>query len=182
MEVKELSLPGLMLIKPKAFQDARGFFLESYNQNTYNANGIDTLFVQDNHSFSKRGTIRGMHFQSTPGQAKLIRVAHGEIFDVAVDIRPESKTFGRWLGVYLNGEEHHQLYIPIGFAHGFCVTSPEAHVMYKTSSVYNGATEIGFQWNDPHVGIQWPIEQPIISERDQKAPSFQELDFSRYAK
>ncbi len=175
MEVVELHLKGLKLIKPKVFKDTRGFFLETYNQTTYHAAGIIEEFVQDNHSFSKKGTIRGMHFQSTPGQAKLIRVPIGTIFDVAVDIRPQSPTFKQWQGVILNGEEHHQLFIPIGFAHGFCVLSDEAHVIYKVSSLYDPKTEVGFRWNDPSIGIEWPIDPPITSERDQHSPTFGEL-------
>ena len=136
MEVVELSLKGLKLIKPKVFKDSRGFFLESYNEATYQEAGIDASFVQDNHSFSQKNTVRGMHFQTIPGQAKLLRVSQGEIFDVAVDIRPDSPTFGKWEGVILNSTNHHQLFVPIGFAHGFCVLSEEAHVMYKVSSLY----------------------------------------------
>ena len=176
MEVVELSLKGLKLIKPKVFKDSRGFFLESYNEATYQQAGIDASFVQDNHSFSQKNTVRGMHFQTIPGQAKLLRVSQGEIFDVAVDIRPDSPTFGKWEGVILNSTNHHQLFVPIGFAHGFCVLSEEAHVMYKVSSLYNPSTEVGFRWNDQTINIQWPVTNPIVSERDQKAPLFNELD------
>jgi len=175
MEVIELRLPGLKLIKPKVFKDDRGFFIESYNEERYHQNGITTHFVQDNHSCSQKHTIRGMHFQTTPGQAKLIRVAQGVIYDVAVDIRPDSPTFGQWEAVTLNGEEHHQLLVPIGFAHGFCVLSDTAHVLYKTSSVYSAATEKGFRWDDPSIGILWPTNTPIVSERDLKAPLFKEI-------
>lgn len=177
MEIVDLRLKGLKLIKPKIFKDSRGFFLESYNQAIYQQNGIDPIFVQDNHSFSQKDTIRGMHFQSKPGQAKLLRVSHGEIFDVAVDIRPDSPTFGEWEGVILNDQNHYQLFIPVGFAHGFCVLSQDAHVMYKVSSLYNAATEMGFRWNDPSINIKWPTINPIVSDRDQKAPLFTEYHF-----
>lgn len=174
MEVVDLVLKGLKLIKPVVFGDHRGFFLETYQKEIYEQMGIKDSFVQDNHSFSKMGCIRGMHFQSSPGQAKLIRVAVGTIFDVAVDMRKDSLTYGKWEGVILNGMSHHQLYIPVGFAHGFCVLSDEAHVIYKVSSPYNPKTEMGFRFDDPDVNIQWPISNPILSERDLKAPSFNE--------
>lgn len=176
MEANNLRLEGLILIKPKVFQDHRGFFLETFQQSVYEKLGIQCSFVQDNHSFSKKGCIRGMHFQSFPGQAKLIRVAVGKIFDVAVDIRPHSPTYGQWEGVVLDDQSHHQLFIPIGFAHGFCVLSPEAHVLYKVSHPYEPNFEKGFRWDDPSVNIQWPVENPIISERDQQAPFFHELN------
>lgn len=172
MEVEPLELEGLLLIKPKVFRDHRGFFLETFQQSTCDKIGIKCPFVQDNHSYSKQGCIRGMHFQTVPGQAKLIRIATGKIFDVAVDIRPHSPTFGQWKGVILDDQSHHQLFIPVGFAHGFCVLSPEAHVLYKVSSPYDATYEKGFRWNDPTINIQWPIEHPIISERDQQAPDF----------
>lgn len=177
MEIVDLRLKGLKLIKPKIFKDSRGFFLESYNQTLYQRNGITPIFVQDNHSFSQKDTIRGMHFQSKPGQAKLLRVSHGEIFDVAVDIRPDSPTFGQWEGVILNDQNHYQLFVPIGFAHGFCVLSPDAHVMYKVSSPYDATTEMGFRWNDPIINITWPTINPVVSDRDQKAPLFNECHF-----
>jgi dTDP-4-dehydrorhamnose 3,5-epimerase len=128
--------------------------------------------VQDNHSRSRRGTLRGLHYQSTPGQAKLIRVARGRIFDVAVDIRPRSPTLGRWHGVELSDEDHHQLYIPVGFAHGFCVLSEEADVTYKCSSVYAAETERTIRWDDPEIGVEWPIDAPLLSERDQGGEPF----------
>lgn len=175
MEVIDLKLKGLKLIKPKVFQDERGFFLETYQEEAYQQLGIPCSFVQDNHSFSQYGCIRGMHFQSLPGQAKLVRVAEGEIFDVAVDIRPDSPTFGQWESVVLDGKSHHQLFIPVGFAHGFCVMSPKVHVLYRVSHPYIPASEKGFRWDDPNVKIDWPIKNPILSERDQKAPFFEEI-------
>jgi dTDP-4-dehydrorhamnose 3,5-epimerase len=175
LNVKELGLKGVKLIQPRVFTDSRGFFFESYHEPRYEEFGIKCRFVQDNHSYSKQGTIRGMHFQKHPGQDKLIRVVHGKIFDVFVDIRPESPTYCHWEGVYLDAEEHRQLFIPIGFAHGFCVVSHEAHVLYKVSSVYNPETECGFRWDDPTVGINWPISGPCISERDSSAKFLKDL-------
>ena len=175
MIVTELKIEGPKLIQPKLFRDERGFFLECYQQALYKKEGIDCHFVQDNHSYSKKGTIRGMHFQSSPGQAKLVSVVRGKIFDVVVDIRKDSPTFGKWEGVYLDGESHCQLYIPIGFAHGFCVVSDEAHVYYKVSSSYDPVTERGFRYDDPAVGIIWPILKPILSTKDRAAPLLREV-------
>lgn len=177
MQITDLNLAGLKLIKPKVFSDSRGFFMESFQQSLLEAAGLPAYFPQDNHSYSQKDCIRGMHFQSTPGQAKLIRVAVGKIFDVAVDIRPDSPTFGQWEGVILDDESHCQLFIPVGFAHGFCVLSEEAHVMYKVTSPYDPKTEKGFRFDDPEINIQWPTENPLFSERDQKAPFFSELNF-----
>jgi dTDP-4-dehydrorhamnose 3,5-epimerase len=177
MQIIDLKLSGLKLIKPKVFKDNRGFFLESFQQSAYSKCGITETFQQDNHSYSQKGCIRGLHFQSFPGQAKLIRVAVGKIFDVAVDIRPDSSTFGQWEGVILDDQEHQQLFIPVGFAHGFCVLSDEAHVMYKVTNPYDPRYEKGFRWDDPEVNIQWPCEEPIISDRDQQAPFLKDMDF-----
>ncbi|MCB1081643.1 MAG: dTDP-4-dehydrorhamnose 3,5-epimerase [Chlamydiia bacterium] len=176
MKIQNLKLPGAKLISPTVFHDERGYFLESHQQVRYKDLGIDETFVQDNHSFSKEGVIRGMHFQA--GQAKLVRVASGKIYDVIVDIRPDSPTFGKWEGVILGGADHQQLYIPEGFAHGFCVLSPEAHVLYKISSYYNKEIEQGFRFDDPEIGIDWPIKAAIVSERDRANPYFYELRWS----
>ena len=176
MQITKMELEGVFKLCPKVFFDDRGFFYESFKESFLRESGIGEPFVQDNHSFSQKNTVRGMHFQTIPGQAKLLRVSQGEIFDVAVDIRPDSPTFGKWEGVILNSTNHHQLFVPIGFAHGFCVLSEEAHVMYKVSSLYNPSTEVGFRWNDQTINIQWPVTNPIVSERDQKAPLFNELD------
>lgn len=176
MEVIDLRLADLKLIKPKVFKDNRGFFLESFHQPLYEKMGIPGSFSQDNHSFSQKGCVRGMHFQTIPGQAKLIRVAVGKIYDVAVDIRPDSPTYGQWEAVLLDDQNHHQLFVPIGFAHGFCVLSEEAHVLYKVSSPYDPKHEKGFRWNDPTVNIKWPVENPIVSERDQHALFFDEIE------
>lgn len=171
MEVIDLCLPGLKLIKPKIFKDARGFFFESFQQSVYEKMGLPA-FVQDNHSFSRQGCIRGMHFQSFPGQAKLIRAGVGTIYDVAVDIRPDSPTYKQWEAVVLDDQSHHQLFIPVGFAHGFCVLTPEAHVLYKVSTPYDPRFEKGFRWDDPMINIKWPVDSPLVSERDQQASFF----------
>lgn len=173
MQVEDLSLPGLKLIRPRVFRDPRGFFFESYHEPRFRAAGIDCVFVQDNHSRSVKDTLRGLHYQSSPGQAKLLRVTSGRIFDVAVDIRPDSPTFGKWEGAYLDAEEHAQLFIPIGFAHGFCVTSDTADVCYKVTSVYDAATECSIRWNDPDIGVTWPTSTPLLSPRDIDAETFQ---------
>jgi dTDP-4-dehydrorhamnose 3,5-epimerase len=169
MLVEHFACDGLKLLRPKVFRDDRGFFFESYSQPKYRDAGITCEFVQDNHSSSCRDTLRGLHFSA--GQAKLMRVASGKIFDVAVDIRKGSPTFGQWQGVYLDSEEHAQFFIPAGFAHGFCVMTETADVVYKISSVYDPAQEKGFAWNDPEVGVAWPVMVPILSERDKKAPA-----------
>ena len=179
MEIIDLALKGLKLVKPKVFRDDRGFFLESFRDSHFKELGLQSDFAQDNHSYSQKDCIRGLHFQSYPGQAKLIRAAIGKIFDVAVDIRPDSPTFGQWEAVILDGEHHHQLFIPVGFAHGFCVLSDEAHVMYKVSTPYHPDHEKGFRWNDPDVAIQWPTESPIVSARDTISPFFKEIEFSK---
>ena len=165
-------LDGLLLIQPQVFGDERGFFLESYNASRYRAAGIEAAFVQDNHSRSVRGTLRGLHYQSSPGQAKLVRVTQGRVFDVAVDIRPGSPSLGRWVGVELDAETHRQLFIPVGFAHGFCVLSDVAEVQYKVSSVYDSSTECSIRYDDPDLGVRWPTEEPLLSARDQSAESF----------
>jgi dTDP-4-dehydrorhamnose 3,5-epimerase len=173
---------GLKLLTPKLHRDARGFFLETYSEARYQQAGIDCKFVQDNQSRSGADTLRGMHFQTQPGQAKLVRVTLGRIFDVAVDIRPQSSTFGRWQGVYLDAELHQQLFVPVGFAHGFCVVSEAAEVLYKVSSPYNVATESGFANNDPEVGIVWPCDAPQVSDRDRAAQPFAALPHPASAK
>lgn len=174
MEVRELSLPGVKLICSKIFYDNRGFFRETFRKPAYAQAGIDCDFVQDNHSYSKQGTIRGMHFQRSPGQAKLVSVVHGKIFDVFVDIRPDSPTFGKWDGVYLDAASGDQMLVPVGYAHGFCVLSDEAHVSYKVSNVYDPQEERCFRFDDPFVGIRWPIALPVLSDRDRTSPLLQE--------
>lgn len=172
MKVSKLSLEGVLLLEPTIFRDERGFFLERYRNSRYKELGIASDFSQDNHSYSSQGTLRGLHFQSGEGQDKLISVISGTIFDVAVDIRLDSPTFGKWLGVILEDQKMEQLFIPKGFAHGFCVLSREAHVVYKVSPDYDPKKEMGFVWNDAEVGIDWPIDTPLLSEKDRLAPSF----------
>lgn len=172
MMLQKLPLAGLQLVIPKIFGDERGWFLETWNHASFANHGITTQFVQDNHSRSIRNTLRGLHFQSAPGQAKLVRCTLGSIWDVAVDIRPQSPTFGKWHAEILDAEKHAMLYIPNGFAHGFCVLSDWAEVQYKVSSLYNAATETGIAWNDAELGVAWPIENPLLSTRDQQNQSF----------
>lgn len=172
MNVIDTPLSGVKLVKPKVFPDARGFFVETYQFTRYAASGIDVEFVQDNHSRSVKGILRGLHYQSTPGQAKLVRAATGRIYDVVVDIRPGSSTFGKHFGCFLDDVEHHQLFVPVGFAHGFCVISESADVCYKVSSPYNPQTECSLRFDDPALAIQWPVEEPLVSERDRNAESF----------
>lgn len=175
MEIFDLELEGIKLIYPDIYGDDRGFFLETYSRSKYVELGISTHFLQDNLSFSKQGTIRGMHFQSSPGQTKLIQVLQGEILDVVVDLREDSKTFKQWMGVTLEETKKAQLLIPHYFAHGFCVISKTALVKYKVSSEYNPETEKGFAFDDPEIGINWPENNPHLSQRDQKAPKFAEV-------
>ncbi len=175
MQVEQTRLPGVLVITPRVFPDPRGFFLESYNQEAFRGQGIDTVFVQDNHSRSTRNTLRGLHFQIPPAeQVKLVRVVRGAIWDVAVDIGAGSPCLGRWVGVELSAENFRQLLIPAGYAHGFCVLSDEAEVLYKTSHVYSPQHERSILWNDPQLSIDWPVQRPLLSERDQRAASFAE--------
>lgn len=162
-------LPEVILVEPAVFPDDRGFFLETHHQEKYARGGIPHLFVQDNHSFSRQGTLRGLHAQVQAPQGKLVRAVQGEIFDVAVDIRPGSPTFRRWVARHLSGENHRQLWVPPGFAHGFCVLSESAHVQYKCTTFYCGDDEIGIAWNDPAIGIEWPVQEPLLSEKDREA-------------
>lgn len=165
-------LPGVVIFTPRVHRDARGFILESYNQELWREQGIATVFVQDNHSQSVQGTLRGLHFQVAPAaQAKLVRVVRGAVWDVAVDIRRGSPTLGRWVGVELSATNFRQLYIPEGFAHGFCVLTPEAEFLYKVSHLYSPAHEQGIAWNDPQLSIPWPVAQPLLSDRDRRARS-----------
>ena len=171
MQIEELSLKGIKLIRPDIYSDDRGFFLETFHCERY---GLGCTFVQDNYSCSKKGTIRGMHYQSGDGQAKLVSCVKGVIWDVVVDMRRESETFGKWLGFQLDDVSRHQLFVPVGFAHGFCVLSDEAHVSYKVSRFYDPKTECGFSYRDEEVGIEWPIENPVLSRRDLEAVSMSE--------
>ena len=172
MQVMDLKLPGLKLILPRVFRDERGFFFESYCYPLLAKSGIDLSFIQDNVSFSHKGTVRGLHFQSSPGQAKWVLCVQGAIWDVAVDIRPESPTFMQWEAVELDDQNHKQLFIPKGFAHGFCVLSSTARVHYKVSAPYDPKTERTIRWNDPDLKIPWPVKNPLLSPRDQISPLF----------
>jgi dTDP-4-dehydrorhamnose 3,5-epimerase len=175
MEFRRLGLDGVILVAPDVIHDARGFFLETYHRDKYAAGGIPETFVQDNQSFSRQGVLRGLHAQLRHPQGKLVRAIVGEIFDVAVDIRPDSPTFGRWAGAMLTADNAYQLYVPPGFAHGFCVLSETAHVQYKCTDVYQPGDEIGVVWNDPEIGIEWPLENPVLNEKDSKAPRLAEI-------
>jgi dTDP-4-dehydrorhamnose 3,5-epimerase len=171
MRVLETEIPGVLIVEPEVFIDARGFFLESYQAEAYRQHGIAGPFVQDNHSLSVAGTIRGLHLQLGRVQGKLIRVIEGEIFDVAVDARRGSPTFGRSVCVILSAANFRQCYIPPGFAHGFCVLSQVAQVEYKCTDFYDAASEIGIIWNDPLLAIPWPVRDPVLSSRDRANPT-----------
>jgi dTDP-4-dehydrorhamnose 3,5-epimerase len=170
VRVVPTSIPEVLIVEPAVHIDSRGFFLETYHADRYREHGIDGPFVQDNHSKSSGGTLRGLHLQLRRPQGKLVRVIDGEIFDVGVDVRPGSPTFGRWVGATLSADNFKQLYVPPGFAHGFCVLSSTAEVEYKCTTVYDRSDEIGIAWNDPALAIKWPIDQPTLSVRDQQLP------------
>ena len=175
-EFIRLSIPDVILIKSHIFKDQRGFFLENFKESDFKENGIDIKFVQDNFSYSLKEVLRGLHFQKPPkAQAKLVTALTGKIFDVAVDIRINSKTYGKWVAEILSEENHSSLYIPEGFAHGFCVLSDDANVFYKTSQEYSLENEDGIHWNDPELNIAWPIENPKLSEKDQTFPFLKNL-------
>jgi dTDP-4-dehydrorhamnose 3,5-epimerase len=171
----ETKLDGLALIEPVVHGDSRGFMLESFAREEWAALGVDVEFVQQNHSRSSKGTLRGIHFQTSPGQAKLVRCARGQIVDVAVDLRRQSPTFGQWEAHVLDDEKHHQLFVPVGFGHGFAVLSEVADVTYQVSSLYDPATEKGIAWDDPEVGVDWQVADPLLSERDKTAPKLSEV-------
>lgn len=175
MKVIKTELENVLIIEPKVHSDSRGSFFESYVKKKYEDCGIKDEFLQDNHSISRKGVLRGLHFQEDPWQIKLVRVIRGEVFDVAVDIRKGSPTFGKWSGVKLSEENHRQLYIPAGFAHGFCVLSETAEFLYKCSEYYAPSGERGILWNDPDIGIAWPVKDPILSEKDARLPLLRDL-------
>ncbi len=175
MKIRTTPIEGLIIIEPDVFADNRGFFTETYQVRKYTEIGIESVFVQDNLSFSSQGTLRGLHSQITRPQAKLVHVISGEIFDVAVDLRIGSPTFGKWEGVTLSGENHLQLFIPEGFAHGFCVLSENAYFAYKCSDFYAPEDEGGIVWSDPEIAIQWPVDSPNISEKDKRLPYLNSL-------
>jgi dTDP-4-dehydrorhamnose 3,5-epimerase len=170
------TLPGVVIIEPKVFVDDRGFFMETYKRSDFAAAGLDVEFVQENQSKSVRGTLRGLHLQRPPrAQAKLVRVLQGEIFDIAVDIRQQSRTFRQWVSVTLSAENRRSIFIPAGYAHGFCVVSPEAEVVYKTTEEYAPELEWGVKWDDPQLAIPWPASAPVLSPRDNRWPTLAEM-------
>jgi dTDP-4-dehydrorhamnose 3,5-epimerase len=174
---KKLDIQDVILVEAKAFPDERGFFLESFKESIFASNGINTRFVQDNFSHSIKGVLRGLHYQKNPkAQAKLVIALRGEIFDVAVDIRKGSPTYGKWVGEILSENNHKLLYIPEGFAHGFCVLSEEADVLYKVNQEYSPEDEMGIMWNDSEINIKWPIDKPILHEKDSNLPSLKNAD------
>ena len=175
MNVVPTRLPGVLIIEPKVFRDARGYFLETWNRAAFEAAGLAQAFAQDNISYSSRGVLRGLHYQHPSGQGKLISVLEGELYDVAVDIRPDSPTFRLWVGVVLSAENFRQCYIPPGFAHGFVVTSDSAKVLYKCTELYRPKEEGSILWNDPDLGIDWPVATPVLSPKDESAPRLRDV-------
>jgi dTDP-4-dehydrorhamnose 3,5-epimerase len=174
---QKLQIPDVILIEPKVYSDSRGFFIETYKKSEFIENGIVEDFVQDNWSHSTKGTLRGLHFQKQPkAQAKMVMVLKGEVFDVAVDIRKGSPTFGQWVGLTLTEKKAQMLYIPAGFAHGFCVLSNKADFVYKVSDEYSRELDRGIFWNDPDIGIKWPISDPLLSEKDLSLPLLKDVD------
>jgi dTDP-4-dehydrorhamnose 3,5-epimerase len=176
VRVLPTAIPDVLIVEPDVHADGRGFFLETYHADRYRERGIPGPFVQDNHSRSTAGTLRGLHLQLNRPQGKLIRVIEGEIFDVAVDVRRGSPTFGRWVGASLTADSFRQIFIPAGFAHGFCVVSPIAQVEYKCTDLYDPASEIGIAWNDPALGIAWPVSDPLLSNRDARHPTLAAIE------
>lgn len=174
MQVERTPLEGLLIITPDVYGDQRGFFFESYNQAKFRELGIELEFIQDNHAMSVKNTVRGLHFQAGVGQAKLVRCVRGRLWDVVVDIRPESPTLGQWFAVELSEENRKMFFIPVGFAHGYAVLSDQAECLYKCTNLYDAKLETGIRWNDETIGVDWPVENPILSERDQMAQSFEE--------
>jgi len=170
VKVTKTELPGVLVIEPRVFIDERGWFLETFQSERYAAAGIAATFVQDNLSRSVRGTLRGLHFQEPKGQGKLVQVMRGAVLDVVVDVRRGSPTFGKWLGLELSGDQPRQMWIPPGFAHGFCVTSDSADFLYKCTTPYAPEAERSIRWDDPAIGIVWPVAQPLLSKKDAAAP------------
>lgn len=175
LKVLKTSLPGALIIQPDIFKDNRGFFMETYHREKYADKGLDQSFVQDNLSYSTRGTLRGLHYQHPNAQAKLVQVLKGEVYDVAVDIRQGSPSFGQWTGVHLSEENKNQFFIPRGFAHGFCVISDTALVVYKCSDFYAPESENGILWSDPDIGIDWPVKDPLLSPKDGQYPCLKDI-------
>ena len=176
MRVRPLEIADVLLIEPQVFGDERGFFVETYHAERYAKAGIPASFVQDNVSRSSRGIVRGLHLQRPHDQGKLVSVLEGEVFDVAVDVRVGSPSFGRWVGTVLSSLNHHQLYVPVGFAHGFCVISDFATFSYKCTDFYHPECELGIAFDDPEIGIRWPVDQPILGAKDQRSPPLARID------
>ncbi len=176
MKVQETDLAGVIIIEPAVYADSRGYFLETWNQERYVEAGLPNVFVQDNVSYSRRGVLRGLHFQNPNPQGKLVYVLKGEVYDVAVDIRLGSPTFGHWTGETLSEENKRQLYIPPGYAHGFCVTSDDALFVYKCTALYDAAADGAIRWDDPDVGIDWPPSEFVLSDKDRGAPLLREIE------
>lgn len=179
MKIIETTLPGVLIIEPKVFGDDRGYFFETWQQSRYEEAGIKATFVQDNLSFSTKGVLRGLHYQNPHSQGKLVSVVHGEVFDVAVDIRIGSPTFGQWTGVHLSGENHRQFWIPEGFAHGFCVMSDTVYFAYKCTDIYTPSSEGGIIWNDPDIGIDWPLTDVKLSDKDTQYSRLKDISSNR---
>lgn len=177
IEVEETKLDGVRIIQPRVFPDERGFFMETFNATDAANEGLPTVYVQDNHSLSSKGVLRGLHYQYPRWQGKLIRAASGEIYDVAVDIRKESPTYGEWLGVILSAENKLQMYVPEGFAHGFVVLSATADLIYKCTALFDPDQDCCLMWNDPDIGVEWPVNDPIVSEKDSNGQWFKDLRF-----
>ena len=174
MNVIETSIPGVLILEPKVFADRRGFFMETYNAERFLQLGIDAQFVQDNHSRSARGVLRGLHFQEPKAQGKLVRCTRGALYDVAVDVRTGSPHFGKWMSIELSEENRKMLWVPAGFAHGFCALSDWADLVYKCTAFYDPQSERSIAWNDPDIGIKWPIAEPNLSPKDAAAPRLKE--------
>lgn len=179
MKLIPTEIPGPIIVEPDVFGDSRGYFMETWNRRRYAEAGLDLDFVQDNVSFSRKGTLRGLHFQNPQPQGKFVYVLQGEVFDVAVDVRVGSPSFGKWVGVTLSSENKRQFWVPQGFAHGFCVTSETALFAYKCTEFYNPQAETSVLWNDPAIGVQWPVDSPLLSQRDTAAPPLAQVPRSK---
>jgi dTDP-4-dehydrorhamnose 3,5-epimerase len=179
MKILRTDLEGVLIVDPMVFSDDRGFFMETYHKTKYRELGIPVEFVQDNLSFSRNGILRGLHYQYPHGQAKLVQVLEGHAYDVTVDVRRGSKNFGQWVGVHLSDENKRQVYIPEGFAHGFCVLSETVLFSYKCSDLYTPECERGVLWSDPDLGIEWPVKEPILSQKDSKYPRLRDIEVDR---
>ena len=179
MKITPSSLPGVLILEPDIYRDARGFFTETYHQKRYGEAGFPQVFVQDNLSYSIQGTLRGLHYQYPNDQSKLVQVLLGEVYDVAVDIRRHSPTWGQWTGIHLRGEEKRQVFVPAGFAHGFCVLSEFALVSYKCTDFYAPRSEGGILWCDPNLAIDWPLKSPILSKKDSRYPVLKDIPGNR---